>query len=906
MNEPRAALFDPLQHNLRQNQFTGNSVRVSAAHLRPHSNQAAIQILLTMYKNLDSILEPELIRESSEFQSMRTVANATSILNSDIVGVRITNDQSVPLHVQDVTFGEESTSAASAQLSNNPLLRLQFRHLLTSNVTNARCVHWNNEMRQWSAHGCQLLTSNRSHSACGCQHVHGHFALLMDINEHSASAFDSNGNPAAATSSNAFPASTASNHVLEPFAGWIGAGLSSTAFGNGNNPLLGISIERVLSASLRGWLLAGCVFSALFCVLTLVSLCSRLTSSQPTLGVLHSSGCNTSTGACAYAGVKPIGRSRLLQRQLTVWLFAQQACFAVLLTQPTSAWTISCSNATPLLGWYALLGWHSTTLAAFACLLCAAFELLRLLRGVAINSSGRGAMMLHGTYAVAPSALALTTLIWITIVYKNSSCSQSDTRLQLSALLLLSALCTLAAVLALSAAAWRRLARLQSLQPLDVNVCSATDLSGVKYAPGPLVPASSSVGSCQGQANVGTLQPAMSTGTLPSFANHTHFAGHHSTLHHSHHSPLGTASSSVACYIGCASRKPRLLLFANVSITLLCVANVTLVTLFVSNHFRRLDAFLAVCNPCIGPLLFAGFCLSRSPVRHRLAELIGRLRRKLNCFRRTSKSNLLAGAALDQLAASAAHNSNNNNNNTLNGANRKNGSILDNPLIGGNGNKYILDSASSAIETGSDYGCRRLQLHANGSASMLSNNNVSASGVMTGNGAAFVQQASNQHLYQLYGAKANGCNAFAGCPHGVVEHVYECIDEEPYVAKLLMAAAAAANGGQPMLAYGGQSAASKLLAYRTLQMPRRCNLPLNGQQPMPCNDRPLIGSHQSTLGASRMAMLPAIVKDNNGRTTVICARSSQDLREAVEQNSNGPMASKVMLNSSPNDQGIDI
>lgn len=910
VNEPRAALFDPLQHNLRQNQFTGNSVRVSAAHLRPHSSQAPIQILLTMYKNLDSILEPELIRETSEFQSMRNVPNATSILNSDIVGVRITNDQSVPLHVQDLSaMSEETSSPSSAQLANIPLLRLQFRHLLTSNVTNARCVHWNNEMRQWSAHGCQLLTSNRSHSTCGCQHVHGHFALLMDINEQSTSSStssDGNGNPAAAISSDASSASSSSNHVLEPFAGWIKTGLASNAFSNGNHPMMGHSVERVLSGSLRGWLLAGCVFSALFCALTLFSLCSRLTSSQPTLGVLHSNGCNGTNGACAYAGVKPIGRSRLLQRQLSVWLFAQQTCFAVLLTQPTSAWSSSCSTTTPMLGWYALLGWHSTTLAAFACLLCTAFELLRLLRGVAINSSGRCAMMLHGTYAVAPTALAVVTLLWITVAHSHGLCSsQSDSRLQLSALLLLSALCTLAAVLALLAAAWRRLNRLQSLQPFGVNGCSVNDLNSVKYAPGPIVPTASGP-NANSQTNGAILQSTLANGTIPSFPNHQNFAGHHSTLHHS----LGTASSSMACYIGCGSRKPRLLLFANVSITLLCVANVTLVTLFVSNHFRRLDSLLAVCNACVGPLLFAGFCLSRSPVRHRLTELICRLRRKLNCFRRTSKSNLLAGAALDQLAASASHN--NNNNNTLNASNRKNGSILDNPLIGGAGagNKYILDSASSssAIETGSDYGCRRLQLHANGSTSLIGNN---ASGQAAGNASAFVQQASNQHLYQLYGAKSNGCNAFVGCPHGVVEHVYECIDEEPYVAKLLMAAAAAANGGQPIIGYGGQAAASKLLAYRTLQMPRRCNMPMNGQQQqqhqqMQCNDRPLIGSHQATIGASRLAMLPAIVKDNNGRTTVICARSSQDLRESIEQNSNGPMASKVTLNSSQNDQGIDI
>ena len=829
-NDQRRTLLDPLNHNLRQNQFSGNSIRLSMSVANCTSG----------------------FRESGEYVGMRSSTNATSILNSDILGIRITNEQSIPLRLTQPEANLQQEDFA-ATTSSQPLLLLNFRHLLTANVSQPRCVYWNNELRSWSGHGCLLLRNNRTHSSCGCEHVHGHFALLMEISElgtnFASGSFNSNSPSSASTvtGGNSFNSFVAT------------AGMSIITSGNG--------IDRSLSNAFRVWLLVGAVISAFLCVATLISLCTRFTSSQPALGLFHNRGCVG--GACAYAGAKPIGRSRQLQRQLSIWLLGQQLCFIAMLSLPgsaVSAFVAGCSAAG--VGWYLLIAWHFCTFATFVSLMCAAFELNRLVRGPVNGNGNSGALQL--LYTCAPGALAagfLSTIGWLFGI-----CSV-DGRFQISALLLLSALFTLIGSLSFAIASWRRLRWLHQSGSSNAS-SSTTDLGVLKYATGPLVPP------------VGAQSIAVGC-----------------------HPSLGSlVVSNTVCkgsYIGCASRKPRLLLFANLSMTLLCIANATLFTLFTSNQFRRLDALLALCNGFVGPLLFTGYCLSRSQVRHRIAEIFGRLRRKLNCFRRASKSNLLGGGTLETTSAT-----------TGSVAGRKSSSVIDNPLIGGqlSGNKYILDSAAT-IETGSDYGCRRLQMNSNIVSGISSNNNSSTSGqvgIVTSVNGQLVQQTSNQHLYQLYGGKAVGCNAFSACSHGVIEHVYECIDEEPYVAKLLMAAAAA-NKGQPVaVSYGGQGN-GKLLTYRTLQMPHHCTAvgssssAQNGAHLSSnvSSDCPLIASQQS-LGAARLAILPAIVKDNNGRTTIICARSSSDLHESVESTPGGPMASKVMLNTSAADQGIDI
>ncbi|KAH8277783.1 hypothetical protein KR018_007310, partial [Drosophila ironensis] len=68
-------------------------------------------------------------------------------------------------------------------------ITLTLKHLKTENVTNPTCVFWNYIDHAWSANGCSLESTNRTHSVCSCNHL-TNFAILMDvIDEHQHSLF---------------------------------------------------------------------------------------------------------------------------------------------------------------------------------------------------------------------------------------------------------------------------------------------------------------------------------------------------------------------------------------------------------------------------------------------------------------------------------------------------------------------------------------------------------------------------------------------------------------------------------------------------------------------------------------------------------------------------------------------
>ncbi|KAH8399355.1 hypothetical protein KR215_008228, partial [Drosophila sulfurigaster] len=68
-------------------------------------------------------------------------------------------------------------------------ITLVLKHLKTENVSNPTCVFWNYIDHAWSANGCSLESTNRTHSVCSCNHL-TNFAILMDVvDEHQHSLF---------------------------------------------------------------------------------------------------------------------------------------------------------------------------------------------------------------------------------------------------------------------------------------------------------------------------------------------------------------------------------------------------------------------------------------------------------------------------------------------------------------------------------------------------------------------------------------------------------------------------------------------------------------------------------------------------------------------------------------------
>jgi len=155
---------------LLQNQFNGNSISIPIDTLLRYASNGQIRIIFMMFKKLDIILEPESLRENDEYSVNKFGQNVTQMLNSDILSLSL-NGGNQPIINNPVLYG-----------SLLPLT-LTLRHLSINNVSNPRCVYWNNEIKNWSDTGCFLLESNQTHSKCSCKHHLNNFALLMDIQD---------------------------------------------------------------------------------------------------------------------------------------------------------------------------------------------------------------------------------------------------------------------------------------------------------------------------------------------------------------------------------------------------------------------------------------------------------------------------------------------------------------------------------------------------------------------------------------------------------------------------------------------------------------------------------------------------------------------------------------------------
>lgn len=120
---------------------------------------------MVMFKRLDTVLEPEYDTPSSESTSSDN--NVFKILNSDIIGAHLSPS------------GAEIEPSVRAFRSGSTWVIVAFRHLLTQNVTNPKCVHWDRTKLNWSDSGASITSTNGTHTVCTYDHL-GYFGLIMD------------------------------------------------------------------------------------------------------------------------------------------------------------------------------------------------------------------------------------------------------------------------------------------------------------------------------------------------------------------------------------------------------------------------------------------------------------------------------------------------------------------------------------------------------------------------------------------------------------------------------------------------------------------------------------------------------------------------------------------------------
>ena len=131
-----------------------------------------VRVVFIMYKRMAQLLHPDY--ESEQFPVMvlsengiPNGVNVTRVINSEIVGVMINKERYTPLK-EPVTITLKHTH--------------QNIEGSKERLSNAKCVFWDIDRRDWSTQGCITLASNESHTTCQCNHL-TNFAILMDVTD---------------------------------------------------------------------------------------------------------------------------------------------------------------------------------------------------------------------------------------------------------------------------------------------------------------------------------------------------------------------------------------------------------------------------------------------------------------------------------------------------------------------------------------------------------------------------------------------------------------------------------------------------------------------------------------------------------------------------------------------------
>ncbi|XP_043916853.1 adhesion G protein-coupled receptor L3 isoform X3 [Protopterus annectens] len=138
------------------------SIQLSANTLKQNGRNGEIRVAFVLYKNLGSYLSTENASVKLGSEAMST--NHSVIVNSAIITAAINKEYSTKVYLAD------------------PVI-FTIKHIKQSEDNfNPNCSFWSYSKRTmtgyWSTQGCRLLTTNKTHTTCSCNHL-TNFAVLM-------------------------------------------------------------------------------------------------------------------------------------------------------------------------------------------------------------------------------------------------------------------------------------------------------------------------------------------------------------------------------------------------------------------------------------------------------------------------------------------------------------------------------------------------------------------------------------------------------------------------------------------------------------------------------------------------------------------------------------------------------
>ncbi|XP_078532696.1 adhesion G protein-coupled receptor L3 isoform X8 [Lissotriton helveticus] len=145
-----------------QNLGHGSSIQLSANTLRQNGRYGEIRVAFVLYNNLGTYLSTENASMKLGTEAMST--NHSVIVNSPVITAAVYKEFNNKLYLAD------------------PVV-YTVKHIKQSEeYFNPNCSYWSYSKRTmmgyWSTQGCRLLTTNRTHTTCSCNHL-TNFAVLM-------------------------------------------------------------------------------------------------------------------------------------------------------------------------------------------------------------------------------------------------------------------------------------------------------------------------------------------------------------------------------------------------------------------------------------------------------------------------------------------------------------------------------------------------------------------------------------------------------------------------------------------------------------------------------------------------------------------------------------------------------
>ncbi|XP_005392916.1 PREDICTED: latrophilin-3 isoform X7 [Chinchilla lanigera] len=145
-----------------ENTARGSTIQLSANTLKQNGRNGEIRVAFVLYNNLGPYLSTENASMKLGTEAMST--NHSVIVNSPVITAAINKEFSNKVYLADpVVF--------------------TVKHIKQSEENfNPNCSFWSYSKRTmtgyWSTQGCRLLTTNKTHTTCSCNHL-TNFAVLM-------------------------------------------------------------------------------------------------------------------------------------------------------------------------------------------------------------------------------------------------------------------------------------------------------------------------------------------------------------------------------------------------------------------------------------------------------------------------------------------------------------------------------------------------------------------------------------------------------------------------------------------------------------------------------------------------------------------------------------------------------